>query len=132
MISARELVKNNDKPDEDSQINLLELHYSLNFARRLTDFPWVITRGFSTPEEQRQIYAEKNQAPKMGSCHLIGAAADIADPDRKLQKWILDHLEIIEDLHIFLESFEATPTWVHWQIFPYGSWEIGKTHFFEP
>jgi hypothetical protein len=134
MISIVELVKKSDHEivTDDDKINLARVHYTLNFCRKLTPFPWIIDRGFSTPEDQIAIYEAKGLKPKMGSCHLIGAAADIHDPKGVLKKWILDNLQLVEELKVFLESFDATSTWVHWQIFPYGSWVPGKSHFFEP
>lgn len=134
MISIEELYHPQDliSIDVDQMLNLHQLHFKLNFLRSLTEFPWTVNRGFSTTAEQIAIYERLGKPPKLGSCHLKGAAADIADPDGILKKWVLDHLELIEGLFLFMEDFDATPTWVHLQIFPYASWQSGKTHFFMP
>lgn len=134
MIALTELYHPDDydKIDENSMLNLAQLHYRLNFLRRLTPFAWIINRGFSTSEEQIAIYKAKGLPPKMGSEHLSGNAVDVADPEGKLKLWILQNLDLIEQLHLFLEDFDHTETWTHIQQMPYQSWLPGKPHFFIP
>lgn len=56
------------------------------------------------------------KAPK--SKHLIGAAADIADPKGELRKWVRANMDKLEKVELWIESLDHTPTWVHFQIFP--------------
>lgn len=134
MIALRELFKPEDAIylSDDIRANLSHLHYKLNLIRMFYKEDMVVSRGFSTPQEQIKIYQAKGQTPKMGSQHLLGGAADILDPQQQLQKFVLNHLEWFESLNVWIESFSATPTWTHFQIYPYASWEPGKSIFFEP
>lgn len=52
------------------------------------------------------------------SKHITCEAVDIADNDGKLKSWCLQNLEVLEDLGLWMESPEFTPTWVHIQIVP--------------
>lgn len=137
-IGIEELYKIEDLGhiDHDEMLSLGVLHHKLNFIRKLYNAPMIINRGYSTPEEQIAIYQIKGLPPKMGSYHLTGSAADVADPNGKLKKWILDHLDLMEQLHLFCEDFDYTggvnSGWVHIQTMPYLSWTVGKSIFFIP
>lgn len=53
------------------------------------------------------------------SNHIIGAAADIADPDGSLAKFVLADLPMLEHLQLWIEDPEFTKYgWVHFQIIP--------------
>ena len=114
--------------DKDIQFNLSRLHFVLNFIRVLYDKPMVVNSGFRSKERHFQIYQKKNNDRiskglepmpiPVKSWHLYGAAADIHDPFQMLQKWCLDHLHILEELNVYCESFNATPSWTHFQIYP--------------
>lgn len=132
MISINEIVKPGDDPNVDQLNNLRILNYKLNCVRQFFGKPLTITSGFRTVPEQMEIYLKLGKKPPLGSMHLFGAAADVADSDGILKKWILDNLEFMENQFLFMEDFDATPTWVHLQIYSYGSWAPGKTHFFLP
>jgi hypothetical protein len=86
----------------------------------------IVTSGYRTEADQKRIYSEKGQAPKMGSLHLMGGAADISDPKGELKEWLLEHLEALERLDLYCEAFDATPGWVHLQVIPPAS---GKRFF---
>ena len=40
-------------------------------------------------------------------------ACDIADPDDVVMKWVLENLQMMKDLDIYMEDFRWTPGWVH-------------------
>lgn len=52
------------------------------------------------------------------SNHTKGLAADISDPTGSIMYWVLDNLEFMKELGVFMEDFRWTPTWVHFQIVP--------------
>lgn len=52
------------------------------------------------------------------SKHKICRAIDIADNDGKLKSWCLANLEVLEEIGLWMESPEYTPTWVHVQMVP--------------
>ena len=51
----------------------------------------------------------------MGSSHLYGCAVDIADPDGKLGKWLLEHKDLLEKCGLWMENPEKTKGWSHLQ-----------------
>jgi hypothetical protein len=55
------------------------------------------------------------------SRHLSAEAIDIADPIRSLARWCLGHLDVLEDIGLWMEDPRWTPTWVHLQTVPPGS-----------
>lgn len=78
--------------------------------------------------DHKRIYADKNAKLKaagkpeipvpMGSKHLSGQAADIADADGKFWKWCMEHMQLFVELGLYFEDRSATPTWVHLQTVP--------------
>lgn len=74
-----------------------------------------VTSGFRTAEEEMRI---DPQHPN--SMHTKGAAVDIADPDpeRRLWTWCIDHLDLITEIGLWLESRVYSASHVHFQIYP--------------
>lgn len=73
--------------------------------------PFTVTSGLRSMEDQLRI-----NPTSMHSMHLTGCAADLYDPERKLQTWVLAHEAVMEGIGLWCEHFSATPTWVHAQI----------------
>lgn len=117
-----------DSLPEEIQKNLTAFLEKINLLREAANFPWIVTSGYRSLEQHEEIYRQINdrriaagEKPvwiPMSSQHLYGRAVDIFDPSRKLQHWVLDHLELLEDNGIYCESFDSTPTWVHFQDVP--------------
>lgn len=57
-----------------------------------------------------------NASPR--SRHLTCQAIDLADEDDTLDAWCLAHVELLEQLGLWLEHPQATPGWCHLQIVP--------------
>lgn len=131
MISFKELLSGNsiaDVPIKHQQ-NLDELKKKLNVIRAAWGQPMIVTSGYRSDQQHRRIYSKiGNLNPPMGSNHLTGNACDIYDPDKKLQEWILDNVQLLEELGLYCEDFSATPRWLHFQQVPPRS---GK-RFFKP
>lgn len=113
---------------KEHQENLSLLCAALIPIREACNFPWIVSNGYRTLEHHEEIYRIKNEqrmkaglAPvhvPMGSQHLTGNAADISDPNKKLQHWVLDNLGLLEDQGLYCESFDACQfpsAWVHFQ-----------------
>lgn len=140
MISMPELLSGNldHTLSHDQWSNLCRLHWSVNSIRTVYNAPMAVTSGFRSTLQHQQIYIEKNRvralqglsplSVPMGSLHLMGGACDISDRDHQLQHWLLEHLDLLESLHLYCEAFEATKTWVHLQIYP----PLSGKRFFEP
>lgn len=132
MISLNELVKPGDDPTMDQVNNLHLLQYKLNCIREFYGKPMLMTSGFRTIQEQTDLYLKMGKKPALGSQHLIGAAADVSDPDGALKRFTLDNLEFFEQQFLFMENFDYTKNWIHYQLYPYSSWKPGSSHFFIP
>jgi len=117
MIKLEELNKKGIEVDSIVESNLVTLMQRLNKVRELWGRPMIVTSGLRTPEQQQNlIKAGKTNATK--SKHLVGAAADIYDPEGALKEWLLENPDVLEEANLWCEHWSATPTWVHFQIFP--------------
>jgi hypothetical protein len=80
----------------------------LNKIRDAYGQPMIVDSGWRPPSiNAATLGAAKN------SKHCLGLAADIADPDGRLTKWVLENLQLMKDLNIYMEDFRWTPSWVH-------------------
>lgn len=81
--------------------------------------------GYRSMAHHLEIYAAKNKTRKaqglpelkvpMSSRHLICAAIDLEDTDGKLKKWAKENVDVLEELGLYCEALESTPTWLHIQ-----------------
>lgn len=139
MITLKEIL--GDTPKEslspDIQANLEVLVNKMNVIRTAWGRPMRVSSGFRSMEDHLRIYRQIAVAKgipfdpakvPMRSRHLSGAAVDIADSKRELQAFILKNQDLLEKAGLWCEAFEATPTWVHFQILPPAS---GR-RFFKP
>ena len=57
------------------------------------------------------------------SKHIIGCAIDLRDavPDRPLARWCLRNRKLLEEVGLWMEDPQWTPSWVHLQSIPPGS-----------
>jgi hypothetical protein len=126
MISKDELLKGRDiqyasEYTQEISDNLDKLLIPLNKIRAAYGHPMIVNSGWRPPS----INASTPGAAAH-SKHCLGLAADIADPDGKLMKWVLDNLQLMKDLGIYMEDFRWTPDWVH---FGLGAPASGKRIF---
>ena len=134
MITMNELLSNQasfDSLDKDVQENLNQLFLKVNIVRKEYGKPMIVTSGLRTKKHHLEIYARKGIFPPkvpMKSNHLFGRAVDFADGDGKLKKWILENIKLMEEIGLWMEDFNATKTWVHFQINPPKS----GNRFFKP
>lgn len=134
MITMSELLSNQakfDSLDKEVQDNLNQLFLKVNIVRKEYGKPMIVTSGLRTKKHHLEIYARKGIYPPkvpMKSNHLFGRAVDFADGDGKLKKWILENIKLMEEIGLYMEDFEATKTWVHFQINPPKS----GNRFFKP
>lgn len=117
-ISKDELLMGRDKKyaDEYTQEisdNLDKLLIPMNQIRAAYNKPMIVSSGW----RPAAINAKTPGAAKT-SKHMIGLAADIVDTDGNLRKWVLQNLQLMKDLDIYLENFNFTPGWVHFGLGP--------------
>jgi len=134
MISMKELLSGQCTFEEctpEQQANLTELLKRVNIVRTAYNKGMNVTSGLRTMKHHLEIYARKGKYPPnvpMKSNHLFGRAVDFADGDKALKKWAMQNIHVFEQAGLWMEDFEATPTWLHVQIVPPKS---GK-RFFKP
>ncbi len=131
-ISLKEIIKDTkfSTLSKEVQDNLMTLLERINKIRAKYGKPMIVTSGLRTKEDQIRVYKERGitdiKKIPMGSQHIKGAAIDIFDPKKELQKWCLANEKTIEEVGLWIEDFSATPNWCHFQIYPPRS---GKRYF---
>jgi hypothetical protein len=124
MIARKEIISddNYEIVGQDVKDNIDGLLVVINKLRAAYGKPMLVTSGFRTMEDHLRIYAEKGITDKklipMKSKHLYGQAVDISDKDGFIKQWVVNNLEFIEKIGLWMEDFNATKNWVHFQIVP--------------
>lgn len=113
MISLRELNPHSYPTTEEIDKNLTTLLECMNQVRTLWAKPMIVTSGLRSQEDQARI---NPQAPK--SKHLLGQAVDISDPDGSLSEWVEDNVGVMIRVGLWMEDFDYTKGWVHFQCVP--------------
>lgn len=110
MISLSELNPHNYPTTEEQDANLKILLERVNVIRKAWGKPMTVTSGLRSDADQKRI---NPNAPK--SKHLMGQACDILDAGGVLKIWVKANVKLLEDTDLWCESFDHTPTWVHFQ-----------------
>lgn len=113
MLTKKELNNHNlpVTPEIDSNMDILLAR--VNKIQVLCGIRFVATSGLRDLARQMQINPKATN-----SKHLYGQAVDIFDPDKKIQAWVLKHVETLEEIGLWCEAFQATPNWIHFQSQP--------------
>lgn len=75
----------------------------------------VITSGLRSNEQQEELRLQ-GKTNAIHSKHLAGAAVDILDEDGSLSKWVSENLDLMEKIGLWMEDFNYTHGWVHFQM----------------
>lgn len=126
-FTVKELNPNGHPLEQAWEDNLKTLIMRLSAIREAYGRPMIVTSGFRSREDQERIYGGRDKIP-YGSCHLIGAAADISDRDRSLAGFCSANVKLLEQLGLWCEDTTYTHTWVHFQIKP----PVSGNRFFKP
>lgn len=126
MISKDELLQGRDKQypnDYTQQVsdNLDMILPLLNQIRIAWGKPMKVNSGWRPTSVNSKV---PGAAPT--SKHTQGLAADISDVDGSLWAWVLQNLDLMQKLGIYMEDRRWTPTWVH---FGFGPPASGKRIF---
>jgi hypothetical protein len=116
-----------DPIDEEQRLNALHLLSRVNelLEQFYSENPHVAKRTITSGYRPSSINAKVGGAKK--SKHMLCAAVDLSDSDRKLSEW-LKNTDILVKYDLYMEDKASTPTWVHLQIIPPGS----KNRVFKP
>lgn len=131
MIFRQDILRGQQCPP-DLEDNLLEMLVKINKVCDAWGKPMTVTSGLRSKADQVAIYVKKGitdiaQIP-MASKHLSAQAIDIFDPERDLQKWVVQNTTLIEEIGLWMEDFKYTKNWIHFQTVPPKS----KKRFFIP
>ncbi len=127
MITKEELNKHKYPTTPEIDENLSILLDRLNAVRAAFGQPMSVTSGLRDMAKQEQL-VNLGRSNAVHSKHLYGQAADIYDPEQKLQAWCMKNIWRLEEIGLWCEAFQATPNWVHFQTIPPSS----GTRFFVP
>ena len=76
---------------------------------------FLITSGLRSEAKQEALIKAGKSKAKF-SKHLIGAAADLYDPDKFLAAWCINNLPTLESIGIWIEHPDYCPNWLHCQV----------------
>lgn len=113
MICLKEYLMGRIKPEELSpelRANAEELLRRVNIIRAQYGKPMKVSSGYRSPAQNAAAGGAKK------SNHMICKAIDIADPNRELQAWLLQNVELLEKVGLWCEDFDYSPSWAHLQI----------------
>lgn len=117
----------------EHQANLLKLLEKINIVREKYGKPMTVTSGYRSKEDQIRIYKAKGIPESKipwGSQHLCGAAIDIADSSGEFYKWCKNNEKLLIEVGVWLETRQGN--WQHLQIYPFKSYKVGGTIWFNP
>ena len=94
------------------ETNLAKLLSALNQFRTIYAKPMTVSSGY------RPGHYNSDAGGAKTSTHITCQACDFHDTDGTLDQWCLDHLEVLEQCGLYLESPDHTKGWCHLQIRP--------------
>ena len=109
-FTIQELNPHNYPLTPEIEASLNDLIAKVSLIREAYGLPMTVSSGLRSQADQQRI---NPSAPK--SAHLVGMAVDIADADGKLKEWLKANLHILEQVDLYCESFDSTPSWTHFQ-----------------
>jgi len=82
----------------------------MNKLRNKYGHPMIVSSGWRPP-----TFNAKVPGAATHSKHTQGLAVDIRDLDGKLRRWVLNNLDFIAQIGLYMEDFRWTSGWVHFQ-----------------
>lgn len=110
MITEKEILMGRVKKEDltpELGANLSKLLTAINIVRAAYGKPMSISSGYRDSVYNKKIGGAPN------SWHTKCGAVDISDPNRELQKWVMNNLDVIRQSGLQLEPFSKTPNWIH-------------------
>ncbi len=131
MITMSEMLIHNSISDVpiECQWRIEALLKKLNVIRAAYGRPMVPTNVYRTQQYHLDLYRRLGKRAPMGSKHLTGDAADIAD-DGSLYTFLHDKPELMESLDLYGEK--DTKGWCHLQQVKFASYKPGGSRWFNP
>lgn len=107
-IRVDEYFKSDERnvPEQYKQ-NAMELLRKVNIVRNAYGQPMIVTSGYRNPMYNAEIGGANNSA------HTRGMAVDFRDRNGALSNWLLNNLQLLKDIGLFMENPMYTRGWVH-------------------
>lgn len=115
-FTVKELLRAGSHKWEESEVDTVTLRNLEELCARVNKL------GYEPPMRAssclRSLVDQKRINPKaLKSCHLYGAALDIADPDGFLAEWLQWRVDLLVECGLWMEDPRYTKGWVHLQIY---------------
>lgn len=107
LLQGRDVSYPNDYTKEISD-NLDKFLIVINQVRAAYNTPMIVNSGWRPPSIN-----SSTPGAAVHSKHMLGLAVDISDKDGKLWKWVIENLDLMRKLDLYMEDRRWTPTWVH-------------------
>lgn len=114
MIDIKELNPHDYPTTPVIDKNLEILFERLCEAQAAYGVMFKLTSGLRS-DAQQALLIQMGKSKAKFSKHLIGAAADVYDPDGHLGAWVMDNLPFMAGIGLWVEDPKYTPGWVHFQ-----------------
>jgi hypothetical protein len=116
MISMEEITMGREKQfpkdfTKEVQANLKVLHEKINTIRAAYGKSMIVSSGW-----RNKTINDATPGAAKNSKHMIGLAIDIYDKDGELFKWVLENLELMKKLGVYIEDKRYTLGWTHFGI----------------
>jgi len=115
LITWAEIVPYGEVLTETEKNNIGLLLTKMNCIRAEYGLPMRISSGFRSASDEKRI-----DPMHPNSMHTRGLACDVLDPqpESRLWKWCIAHLNFLVELGVYLEDRDYTPNHVHFQVWP--------------
>ena len=113
LISAQEILMGRDAQfplDDACKKNLAKLLTAVNRFRAFYGKPLVVSSGYRPGGFNKAAGGAKK------SNHMVCLAVDFRDTDGAIDAYCMQHLDILEQCGLYLESPDHTPGWCHLQV----------------
>jgi len=109
-MTVEELNNHNIAPNDTQLNNLKDLALKISELENLFGKPFTVTSGLRDKALQNKINPNVSN-----SAHLAGQAVDLLDVTGELWVFLMDHIDVLIKLGLYLESRTYTPRWCHLQ-----------------
>lgn len=111
-FTVKELLRAGSHKWNESEVDIVILRNLEDLCIKINSLgyepPMIATSCLRSIKDQQRINPKA-----MGSSHLYGCAVDIADPDGKLAKWLLNNKHKLIECGLWLEDPKYTSSWCH-------------------
>lgn len=116
MISMADFLQGRDVKyplTPDLKFNASQMIHKLELLEGYWGYPLILTSGYRPEAINDAVFGARR-----GSWHTKCAAVDLHDAGGLLSKWLLDHLYVLEETGLWMESPDSAKNHLHLQMYP--------------